>query len=77
MKRKILKLQLENTYDSEFTIKSILYGRRKPSYLKMCELNSKYKIPFTAWKDIKSYLQGNSTPKKSSEQELHRDKDSA
>ena len=31
-------------------------GRRKPSYEVMCALNEKHKIPFSVWKDIKSFI---------------------
>ena len=46
-----------------------LRGVARPSYENICELHSKKIIPFTAWQDIKSYLQNNDTkqtPKQSS-----------
>jgi len=61
MKREKLKKSLSSIGISEHTINSILCGRRRPSYEKILELNEKHKIPFTAWRDIKSYLQENNT----------------
>lgn len=58
MKRNKLKTIL-SLYYKEDGIKSILSGRRKPSYEVMLKLNEKHKIPFTAWKDIKSYVSNN------------------
>lgn len=58
MKRQKLKTILSTIY-SEDAIKSVLSGRMKPSYEVMCTLNEKHKIPFTAWKDIKSYVSNN------------------
>lgn len=55
MKRQKLKTILSTIY-SEDAIKSVLSGRMKPSYEVMYELNRKHKIPFTAWKDIKSFV---------------------
>ena len=55
MKRNILK-EILNKYYSDDGAKSILNGRRKPSYEAMLKMNEKHKVPFTAWKDIKSYL---------------------
>ena len=55
MKREKLKIILSN-YFSNDGVKSILSGRRKPSFKVMLKLNEKHKIPFTAWKDIKSYV---------------------
>ena len=59
MKRNKLKKILETHYHSVNTIKSIMSGRRKPSYKILCILNDKNKIPFTAWKDIKTFLTTN------------------
>ena len=59
------KLKLTNIlkefYKSEHTIRSIVQGKRKPSYSNMYKMNKSYRIPFTAWYDIKSYLQENDT----------------
>ena len=46
------------------SINSILCGRRKPNAEKRYEYEKKYNIPFTAWRDIKSYLQENDTKQK-------------
>ena len=55
MKREKLK-KILGFYYKEDGIKSILSGRRKPSYEVMCALNEKHKIPFSVWKDIKSFI---------------------
>lgn len=57
MKRTKLKKILKKYYSSEDSIKSILYGRRKPSYSAMCEMNKNDNVPFTAWQNIKSYME--------------------
>ncbi len=49
--KKILEL-----YYSEDSIKSLLCGRRKPSYENMIVLNEMHNIPISAWKDIKSFI---------------------
>lgn len=59
MKRQKLKNELLKIYSSSDTINSILNGRRRPKYEHIVHLNKKLKIPFTAWQDIKSYLQDN------------------
>lgn len=56
MKRSTLKQILEKHYHSEDSIKSILSGRRKPSYEVMFKINKSDNVPFTAWKDIKSFI---------------------
>jgi len=56
MKRELLKKILKKHYGSNDTIKSILTGRRKPSYCVMLKINQDDNIPFTAWKNIKSFL---------------------
>jgi hypothetical protein len=43
-------------YYSDNMVNSIITGRRKPAYSCILILYEKYKIPFTAWKDIKSFL---------------------
>jgi len=55
MKRKKLK-QILLTFYSVAMADMILRGDRKPSYEIICKLQSKHKIPFNIWLDIKSYL---------------------
>ena len=55
MNKEKLKTILSRHYSKD-GIKSILCGRRKPSFEVMLKLNELHKIPFTAWKDIKSYV---------------------
>lgn len=55
MERKKLKQILINFY-SVAMADMILRGDRRPSYEIICQLHSKYKIPFNVWLDIKSYL---------------------
>ena len=55
MKKEKLKTILNKHYSKD-GVKSILCGRMKPSYEVMLKLNEENKIPFTAWKDIKSYV---------------------
>ena len=55
MKKEKLKAILNKHYSKD-GVKSILCGRMKPSYEVMLKLNEENKIPFTAWKDIKSYV---------------------
>ena len=61
MKRKKLKRILGNYTSSEHTINSYLKGARRPRYEDILDMNRKYKVPFTAWENIKSYLQENDT----------------
>ena len=77
MKRIILKQKLEIFYKSEDSIKSILGGRRKPSYSVMFKLNSEHKIPFTAWKDIKSFITNHtqSVTKKNDKNKVYEEKE--
>ena len=63
MERKKLKQILINFY-SVAMADMILRGDRRPSYEIICQLRSKYKIPFNVWLDIKSYLE-NDTKKQS------------
>ena len=63
MKREKLKYILLNYYPIS-TVNHILRGIRRPSYENILQLNRKYKVPFTAWEDIKSYLQDNNTQTK-------------
>lgn len=63
MERKKLKQILINFY-SVAMADMILRGDRRPSYEIICQLQSKYKIPFNVWLDIKSYLE-NDTKKQS------------
>lgn len=55
MKKDIIKKILLLHYSKD-SIKSILCGRRKPSYKIMLILQEKHQIPFEAWKDIKSFV---------------------
>lgn len=55
MKRKKLINQLLELYSKD-SVKSILIGRMRPSYSQMLKLYRKYRIPFTAWEDIKVWL---------------------
>ncbi|MDR1461468.1 MAG: hypothetical protein LBI78_07475 [Campylobacteraceae bacterium] len=63
-----IKTVLKNYY-SYNSVKSILCGRRKPSYSKMLEL-SKEGIPLNAWSNIKSFINSNTTTPKKRAQEL-------
>lgn len=65
MKRNTLKEILNKYYSNDGT-KSILNGRRKPSYEAMLKMNEKHKVPFTAWKDIKSFISSNNNNNKDS-----------
>ena len=56
MERKQLKQILLKFYSIAMA-DMILRGIRKPSYEIICRLATEHKIPFTAWLDIKSYLQ--------------------
>jgi len=67
-KRKLLKQILINYGYKHSSIKSLMCGRMKPSYDAMLVLHRKYKVPFTAWEDIKSYLQENNTKQKNNVQ---------
>ena len=58
MKKDIIKKTLLLHYSKD-SIKSILCGRRKPSYKIMLILQEKHQIPFEAWKDIKSFINTN------------------
>ena len=60
MKKDIIKKTLL-LYYSKDSIKSILCGRRKPSYKIMLILQEKHQIPFEVWKDIKSFINTNTT----------------
>ena len=55
MEKDIIKKTLLLHYSND-SIKSILCGRRKPSYKMMLTLQEKHHIPFEAWKDIKSFI---------------------
>jgi len=61
MKKIKIKKILEQYYKPDM-VKSIMLGRARPSYEKMIIFN-KHKIPFTAWLDIRSYM--NDTKQKS------------
>ena len=68
MKRQDLIILLNNDGYKKTTIDSILTGRRKPNAEKRYEYEKKHNIPFTAWRNIKSYSQENDTPKKNNVQ---------
>ena len=53
-KNKLIKL-LQEHYSYKMA-NACINGKRKPSYEVMCALNEKHKIPFSVWKDIKSYV---------------------
>ena len=55
MKREKIKKALSTLY-APSTVRSILNGTRKPDYDNMLKLNQLYKIPFTAWADLNSYI---------------------
>jgi len=55
MEREKIKNILLKDYSPE-TVKSILIGRRKPNAENRYKYEKQYGIPFTAWLDIKSYL---------------------
>ena len=55
MKRKELKLILQDYYSIPMS-DMILRGIRKPNYENMLALEKEHNIPFTAWKDIKSFI---------------------
>ncbi|MDD3468092.1 MAG: hypothetical protein PHE67_13165 [Campylobacterales bacterium] len=58
----ISNLLKQNGY-SIHTINAILCGRRKPNAEIRYKLEKVAKIPFSAWLDIKSYLQKEDTKK--------------
>lgn len=57
MKREILLKLLQEHYSYKMA-NACINGTRKPSYKVMCLLDNKRKnkVPFTAWKDIKSFI---------------------
>lgn len=63
MKRQDLEAILKSDGYKNSSIDSILCGRRKPNPEKRYEYEKKYKIPFSAWRDIKAYLQKDDTKK--------------
>ncbi len=63
MEKDTLKQILKNFYKKS-TIDAILRNSRKPNFDVMLELNQNYNIPFTAWKDIKSFLEDNNNKEK-------------
>lgn len=68
MKRMEFKSILKELGYADDSIKSITSGRMKPTANKMFLLEDKFNIPLGAWRDIKSYLQNNTTNNKKSEQ---------
>lgn len=67
-KKKLEKILLK--YFADSTVRAVLNGTRKPSYENMLMLKEIHKIPFTAWLDIKSYLQEHDTKTTKLEQGL-------
>lgn len=67
MKREIILKQLQEHYSYKMAI-ACVNATRKPSYQVMCTLDEKRKnrIPFRAWKDIKSFISENNTTTKDS-----------
>jgi len=63
MKRQSFKKALQSIGYSHDSIKSISCGRMSPTADKMFKLEDEFGIPVSAWRDIKSYLQENDTPK--------------
>jgi len=63
MKKDKLKLKLKKFGYEDNTISKLIDGTRRPILLKAIKLQQDFKIPCTAWADIKSYI-NNSTPKK-------------
>lgn len=55
MKREKLKQLLSKHY-SVAGVNMILRGERKPSYSVMYQLSEKSDVPFTAWKDITTFI---------------------
>lgn len=57
MKRdEIVKKLLQFGYKQN-TIDKLLQGKIKPTMDKAIKLNDDYDIPFSAWRDIKSYIE--------------------
>jgi len=61
MNREKLKKCLEHYGYKADSIKSLMTGRMKPDLRKAYNLEDKFNIPVSAWRDIKSYLQNNDT----------------
>ncbi|MBD3843815.1 MAG: hypothetical protein IE909_18445 [Campylobacterales bacterium] len=61
MSRERISLLLKQNGYSVHTINAILCGRRKPNPEIRYKLEKVANIPFTAWLDIKSYIQKDST----------------
>ncbi len=55
MERKKLKQKLLTFGYSDETIKKMFQLKTRPTLLKAIELQHRFKIPCTAWVDIKSY----------------------
>jgi hypothetical protein len=56
MERKKLKQKLLIFGYSEETIKKMFQLKTRPTLLKAIELQHRFKVPCTAWLDIKSYV---------------------
>ena len=62
--KKINRLQIQKILDvSHSTVSQWLNGKTKPTADKMFKLEDEFGIPVSAWRNIKSYLQENDTPK--------------
>jgi len=60
--------KLKNILLHYYTLPSanhILRGIRRPSYENILLMNEKHGIPFSAWRDIKSFLREDNTKKSS------------
>jgi len=55
MKKNNLKKVLSKFYEAS-TVNAIARGDRRPSYEMIIKLHEDFNIPFTAWKDIKSFI---------------------
>ena len=63
MKRQEIKKSLLEFGYSENTVDKFFQLKLKPTADKMFKLEDEFGIPVSAWRDIKSYLQENDTPK--------------
>jgi len=68
MKRQEIKKSLLEFGYSENTVDKFFQLKLKPTADKMFKLEDEFGIPVSAWRDIKSYLQENDTPKKNNVQ---------
>lgn len=68
MTREKLK-QLLTKYYSVAGVNMILRGERKPSYEIMYQLNKSDNVPFTAWKDITTFITNDTQSVQASQEE--------